>query len=145
VQAVDQDVLCRAVLWCAVLCCAVLCRAVLCRAVPCCAVLCCAASRVLLGREILSVTRNPADIAGRCLIFTWLAIFVGLIFYNLPTSLDSTRSRLNVLFVAPVILLLMPFVYMSLFTADKQYFIQGWCGWMLLESLLLATFVQISS
>jgi hypothetical protein len=81
--------------------------------------------RVLLWRELLSVTRNPADVAGRCLIFTWLAVFVGLIFYNLPTSVDALRSRMNVLFVEPVILLLMPYVYMSLFTSDKQYFIQG--------------------
>jgi len=80
--------------------------------------------RVLLWREVLSVTRNPADVAGRCLIFTWLAVFIGLIFYNLPTTADSLRARLNVIHVAPVIMLLMPFVYMSLFTADKEYFIQ---------------------
>lgn len=84
--------------------------------------------RILLWRELLSVTRNPADVAGRCLIFTWLAVFVGLIFYNLPASVDALRSRMNVLFVEPVILLLMPYVYMSLFTSDKQYFIQGGCS-----------------
>jgi len=92
---------------------------------PCCAVLLC---RVLLWRELLSVTRNPADVAGRCLIFTWLAVFVGLIFYNLPVTVDGLRARLNVLFVEPVILLLLPYVYMSLFTSDKQYFIQGRLG-----------------
>jgi len=80
--------------------------------------------RVLLWRELLSVTRNPADVAGRCLIFTWLAVFVGLIFYNLPVTVDGLRARMNVLFVEPVILLLLPYVYMSLFTSDKQYFIQ---------------------
>jgi ABC-type multidrug transport system ATPase subunit len=79
--------------------------------------------RVLLWREFLSITRNPADVAGRCLIFCWLAIFVGLIYYNLPNTVDSLRSRLNVLFVEPVILLLLPYVYMSLYTADKQYYI----------------------
>lgn len=95
---------------------------------PCTAVTAVALRRVLLWRELLSVTRNPADVAGRCLIFTWLAVFVGLIFYNLPTTVDALRSRMNVLFVEPVILLLMPYVYMSLFTSDKQYFIQGVCG-----------------
>lgn len=90
--------------------------------------MCCVLCRVLLWRELLSVTRNPADVAGRCLIFTWLAVFVGLIFYNLPASVDALRSRMNVLFVEPVILLLMPYVYMSLFTSDKQYFIQGGLG-----------------
>jgi hypothetical protein len=79
--------------------------------------------RVLLWREFLSVTRNPADVAGRCLIFSWLAIFVGLIYYNLSSDVDSLRARLNVLFVEPVILLLLPYVYMSLYTADKQYYI----------------------
>lgn len=84
--------------------------------------------RVLLWRELKSVTRNPADVAGRCLIFTWLAIFLGLIFYNLPPTVDALRARMNVLFVEPVILLLLPYVYMSLFTSDKQYFIQGGCA-----------------
>lgn len=79
--------------------------------------------RILLWREFLSVTRNPADVAGRCLIFSWLAIFVGLIYYNLSPNVDSLRARLNVLFVEPVILLLLPYVYMSLYTADKQYYI----------------------
>lgn len=89
---------------------------------PCCAPLVCL-RRVLLWREFLSVTRNPADVAGRCLIFSWLAIFVGLIYYNLSSDVDSLRARLNVLFVEPVILLLLPYVYMSLYTADKQYYI----------------------
>ncbi|KAF8067234.1 ctr9 [Scenedesmus sp. PABB004] len=79
--------------------------------------------RILLWRELLAVTRNPADVAGRCLIFCWLAVFVGLIYYNLPSAVDALRARLNVLFVEPVILLLLPYVYMSLFTSDKQYYI----------------------
>lgn len=78
---------------------------------------------MLLWRELLSITRNPADVAGRCLIFCWLAVFVGLIYYNLPNTLDALRARLNVLFVEPVILLLLPYVYMSLYTSDKQYYI----------------------
>jgi hypothetical protein len=32
---------------------------------------------VLLWRELLAVTRNPADVAGRMLIFTWIAVLVG--------------------------------------------------------------------
>jgi ABC-type multidrug transport system permease subunit len=89
------------------------------RFIPACSCCC----RVLLWREFLSVTRNPADVAGRCLIFSWLAIFVGLIYYNLASDVDALRARLNVLFVEPVILLLLPYVYMSLYTADKQYYI----------------------
>ena len=30
-----------------------------------------------MWRELLAVTRNPADVAGRMLIFTWLAVLVG--------------------------------------------------------------------
>jgi hypothetical protein len=79
--------------------------------------------RVLFWRELLAVTRNPADVAGRMLIFCWLGIFIGLIFYDMAPTIDGLRSRLNVLFVQPVIFLLLPYVYMSLFAADKQYFI----------------------
>ena len=104
------------------------------RAVLCCTVLNC---RVLLWRELLSVTRNPADVAGRCLIFTYLAVFVGLIFCNLPTTVDALRARLNALFVEPVILLLMPYVYMSLFTSDKEYFVQGGQGHRQGEGLVM--------
>eukprot|EP00877_Chromochloris_zofingiensis_P013185 jgi/Chrzof1/811/Cz01g29200.t1 len=80
--------------------------------------------RILLWRELLSVTRNPADVAGRMLVFTEIAIFTGLIFYNLEDDINSVRNRMNVLFVEPVIFMLLPYVYMSLYTADKQYFIQ---------------------
>jgi hypothetical protein len=34
-------------------------------------------SSVLLWREALSVTRNPADVAGRMLIFTWISVLIG--------------------------------------------------------------------
>ncbi|KAI8467922.1 MAG: hypothetical protein J3K34DRAFT_523385 [Monoraphidium minutum] len=79
--------------------------------------------RVLLWRELLAVTRNPADVAGRMLIFTWISVLIGLIYYNLDGSLGSLRSRLNVLYVQPTIFLLLPYVYMSLYSADKQYYV----------------------
>ncbi|GBF87651.1 ABC transporter G family [Raphidocelis subcapitata] len=79
--------------------------------------------RVLMWRELLAVTRNPADVAGRMLIFAWIAVLTGLIYYNLGDTLEDLRSRLNVLFLQPTIFLLLPYVYMSLYTADKQYYV----------------------
>jgi len=79
--------------------------------------------RVLFWREILAITRNPADVAGRMLIFTWISIFLGLIYFDLGNNIADLRSRMNVLFIQPVIFLLLPYVYMSLYTSDKQYFI----------------------
>lgn len=34
------------------------------------------------GREILSITRNPADVAGRTLTFTWVGLLMGLLYYR---------------------------------------------------------------
>ncbi|KAG2499204.1 hypothetical protein HYH03_002785 [Edaphochlamys debaryana] len=78
--------------------------------------------QVLTWREVLSVTRNPADVAGRMLIFCWVAIVVGLIFYSLGDYFESMRNRTDVLFIESCILMLLPYVYMSLYTADKQYY-----------------------
>jgi hypothetical protein len=126
----------------------------------------------LLWRELLAVTRNPADVAGRMLIFTWIAVLVGgarapagragltaggapphlaqgrgrlarhtaacphlnlaveslapgsppsgLIYYDLGANLEAVRSRLNVLFLQPIIFLLLPYVYMSLYTVWQR-------------------------
>jgi hypothetical protein len=30
-----------------------------------------------MWRELLAVTRNPADVAGRMLIFAWIAVLTG--------------------------------------------------------------------
>lgn len=47
--------------------------------------------RVLTWRELLAVTRNPADVAGRTLVFCWVGVVVGLIFYSLGTYFESLR------------------------------------------------------
>jgi hypothetical protein len=39
-------------------------------------------TRTLMWRERLIITRNPADVAGRMLIFTWVAIIAGLMNYG---------------------------------------------------------------
>ncbi|KAI8475784.1 MAG: hypothetical protein J3K34DRAFT_517194 [Monoraphidium minutum] len=76
--------------------------------------------RMLLWRELLSTMRNPVDVAGRMLCFTVLAVFTGLVYWNLDEGVDGMRNRINLLFINSMFLLLMPFVYMSLYAQDKR-------------------------
>ena len=76
-----------------------------------------------LRRELLAVTRNPADVAGRMLTFSWVALLMGLLYFNMPLDASSLRGRLNLLFNGLVFFCLMPYVSMSLYTADKKFYI----------------------
>jgi hypothetical protein len=40
--------------------------------------------RTLLWREQLAVTRNPFDVAGRTLTFSWVGVLMGILYYGLP-------------------------------------------------------------
>jgi hypothetical protein len=77
------------------------------------------------GRELLSVTRNPADVAGRVLTFTWVGILTGVLFYDLPGDASSVQRRLNLVFSNLAFLVLMPYISMSLYTADKKFYLAG--------------------
>ena len=77
----------------------------------------------LVKREYLCVTRNPADVAGRTLTFAWVAAMVGLIYYNMPADASSMRSRINLLYSGLCFFLLMPFISMSLYSADKRFYV----------------------
>ncbi|KAF8069576.1 abcG22 [Scenedesmus sp. PABB004] len=66
--------------------------------------------RALVWRETLVATRNPAEIAGRLLVFVWVALMVSAFFYDLPAHAGSVRLRLNLLFSSLCFLLLMPYV-----------------------------------
>lgn len=79
------------------------------------------------GREVLAVTRNPADVAGRIMTFTWVAILTGILFYNLPGDATSLQRRLNLVFSNLAFLCLMPYISMSLYTADKKFYLAGGC------------------
>ncbi|KAL6762732.1 hypothetical protein V8C86DRAFT_3086957 [Haematococcus lacustris] len=79
--------------------------------------------RALLGRELTTVTRNPADVAGRMLTFAWIAFFIGLIFYNLPATPEAVQLRLNLHYSNTSFFLLMPYISMSLYTSDRQYYL----------------------
>ncbi|GLC35968.1 hypothetical protein PLESTB_000524500 [Pleodorina starrii] len=78
--------------------------------------------RVLTWRELAAMTRNPADVAGRMLIFCWIALVVGIIFYSVGDYFEAIRSRLDVMYIETCVLMLLPYVYMSLYTADKLYY-----------------------
>lgn len=53
-------------------------------------VLCCQV-RVLLKREYWATTRNPTDVAGRTLLYVWVAMVIGIIYYNLDYSFEALR------------------------------------------------------
>eukprot|EP00879_Flechtneria_rotunda_P017044 GHRR01017850.1.p1 GENE.GHRR01017850.1~~GHRR01017850.1.p1 ORF type:complete len:820 (+),score=223.92 GHRR01017850.1:95-2554(+) len=75
------------------------------------------------GRELLSITRNPADVAGRTMTFAWVAILMGLLYYGMPEDAASIRGRLNLVFNILSFFCLMPYVSMSLYSADKRFYI----------------------
>eukprot|EP00775_Hariotina_reticulata_P006450 gene6450-6679_t len=79
--------------------------------------------RALVWREGIKVTRNPADVAGRTLTFAWVALLVGLIYYNMPADASSIRQRLNVLFSTLCFFVLMPFINISIYTEDKGMYL----------------------
>ena len=47
----------------------------------------------------------------------------GLLFYSLPDDGSSLRSRLNILFCILAFQVLMPYISMGLYTADKKFYI----------------------
>lgn len=50
-------------------------------------------ARTLLGRELLSITRNPSDVAGRTLTFCWVGVLIGILYYGTPVSRRLPRYR----------------------------------------------------
>lgn len=74
-------------------------------------------------RELLSITRNPADVAGRTMTFAWVAILMGILYYGMPSDATSLRGRLNMTFNILTFFCLMPYVSMSLYSADKKFYI----------------------
>jgi len=76
-----------------------------------------------LWREFLTITRNPADVAGRTITFCWVGLLMGLLYYSLPADGLGLRSRLNLLFNLLAFFCLMPYVSMSLYSADKKFYV----------------------
>lgn len=69
--------------------------------------------------------------ACRCLTFTWVGLAIGLLFYtksNDTPSLLSLRSRCDLLFACLWFMLLMPYVSMSLYVSDKQFYAADMSG-----------------
>lgn len=80
--------------------------------------------RALVWREMLGTVRNPADVAGRMLLFAYMGVVCGLVFWRMGDGdgVDGVRNRINVLFIMSLQFLLMPYVYMSLYAADKRHY-----------------------
>eukprot|EP00882_Tetradesmus_deserticola_P008255 GHRQ01008705.1.p1 GENE.GHRQ01008705.1~~GHRQ01008705.1.p1 ORF type:complete len:649 (+),score=233.14 GHRQ01008705.1:624-2570(+) len=78
--------------------------------------------RALLWRELLITTRNPADVGGRMMTFTYVSAISGLVGWSLPGGADSMFQRLSVNYAVLTFYFLMPFVFMSIFTSDKRFF-----------------------
>jgi hypothetical protein len=69
--------------------------------------------------------------------FTWVGILTGILFYNLPGDAASLQRRLNLVFSNLAFLCLMPYISMSLYTADKKFYLAG--GWLCLGSGCIMT------
>ncbi|KAI8468849.1 MAG: P-loop containing nucleoside triphosphate hydrolase protein [Monoraphidium minutum] len=79
--------------------------------------------KTLFGRELLSITRNPFDVAGRTLTFAWVGIVMGILYYGMPFTANSARSRLNLIYMLLSFYCLMPYISMGLYSADKKFYL----------------------
>ncbi|GAX77856.1 hypothetical protein CEUSTIGMA_g5298.t1 [Chlamydomonas eustigma] len=79
--------------------------------------------QVLMWREALVSLRNPADVAGRMLVFVWIALFANFIIYSAQGNASSINERVAWLFAQLFFYLVIPYVFFSLFTADKRAYL----------------------
>ncbi|KAF8072475.1 abcG12 [Scenedesmus sp. PABB004] len=71
---------------------------------------------------------NPADVGGRMMTFTYVALISGLVSWSLPGDANSIFQRMSVAYAVLTFYFLMPFVFMSIFTADKRFFAADTAG-----------------
>ncbi|KAL6748515.1 ABC-2 type transporter-domain-containing protein, partial [Haematococcus lacustris] len=90
------------------------------------------------------MTRNPADVAGRLITFSWLAVLIGLVFFNLGTSPEGLRNRLNLLAWNTLFYLLIPFINMGLYTSDRRFFLADMASGLYKPSLYYMAKVSVS-
>ncbi|KAJ9519029.1 hypothetical protein QJQ45_026291, partial [Haematococcus lacustris] len=123
--------------------------------------------RALLWREGNAMTRNPADVAGspavlssllaswheqehvmsmrgRLITFSWLAVLIGLVFFNLGTSPEGLRNRLNLLAWNTLFYLLIPFINMGLYTSDRRFFLADMASGLYKPSLYYMAKVSVA-
>lgn len=75
-------------------------------------------------RRVLSLCLSLMHCACRIFTFTYVALLFGLMGYNVELQgLDGFNSINNMLFTTVLIMLLMPYVGISLYTADKTMYI----------------------
>ncbi|BDA40680.1 ABC transporter G family member 22 [Coccomyxa sp. Obi] len=78
---------------------------------------------VLQQRALQAYTRNPANVAGRTLMAIFIALVGGLVFYKHPEGHDGVQQTFSAIFFAALVLALVPFTYMSMFVADRHFFV----------------------
>jgi ATP-binding cassette subfamily G (WHITE) protein 2 len=74
-------------------------------------------------REFKMITRNPAEVAGRTLTNTWVALVMGLLYYGIPHDAAFLRCKVNILLNVLAFFCLMPYISMSLYTAGKATYL----------------------
>eukprot|EP00878_Enallax_costatus_P023397 GHUV01024885.1.p2 GENE.GHUV01024885.1~~GHUV01024885.1.p2 ORF type:complete len:343 (+),score=103.52 GHUV01024885.1:2470-3498(+) len=80
--------------------------------------------KALLWREALLTTRNPSNVAGRMLVFTYVSFVFGIVFYNVDPGANSILVRMAVVHIELIFLLLINLITMPFFYDDKRYFLQ---------------------
>ena len=56
------------------------------------------------------------------LTFTYVGLFIGLIFYSMADSAESVITRLNLLYNCAAFYMFIPYISMSLFTSNRQFY-----------------------
>lgn len=56
------------------------------------------------------------------LTFTYVGLFIGLIFYSLADGSESVVTRLNLLYNCSAFYMFIPYISMSLFTSGRQFY-----------------------
>eukprot|EP00878_Enallax_costatus_P008135 GHUV01008507.1.p1 GENE.GHUV01008507.1~~GHUV01008507.1.p1 ORF type:complete len:595 (+),score=137.00 GHUV01008507.1:227-2011(+) len=79
--------------------------------------------RALLWREAVFMTRNPLNVAGRMMIFTYVGLIFGLVYYNMGGGASTIPVRMSVVHVDIVFLVLVTSISMPLFYEDTKYFV----------------------
>lgn len=75
---------------------------------------------VLYKREAITALRNPADVAGRMLLFTVLGVVSNFIVVDAKSDAGSISQRIVWLFAQGFFYLVIPYTFLSLFVADKR-------------------------
>lgn len=78
-------------------------------------------AKLLFWRTMLSLSRNPADMLGRLLLSIWVGLILGWVLTRRSGKVAALDVLTVTFFVCQTIQLL-PFAYMSLYVADRRFY-----------------------